>query len=106
MTRVSGSVAARMARNLDVTGRPVALRDLDLDSFFRPKSVAVLGASDTAGKPNSAMTRKIRAWAEQFGAAFHPVNPNRETVDGLACYDTFAEVPGDVDLAVILTGNA
>ncbi len=32
---------------LDVTGRPTALRDLDLDIFFHPKSVAVIGASDT-----------------------------------------------------------
>src|SRR5436190_23378445 len=95
-----------MAPSVDVTGRPVALRDLDLDSFFRPKSVAVLGASDTAGKPNSAMTRKIRAWAEQFGAAFHPVNPNRESVDGVPCFNSMDDVPGEVDLAVILTGNA
>src|SRR5436190_1189748 len=56
----------------------------DLDTFFRPRSVAVLGASDTPNKPTSAMTRKIRAWSEQFGATFHPVNPNRDSVDGLA----------------------
>ena len=54
------------------------MRALDLDTFFRPRSVAVLGASDTPNKPTSAMTRKIRAWSEQFGAAFHPVNPNRD----------------------------
>jgi acyl-CoA synthetase (NDP forming) len=78
----------------------------DLDAFFRPRSVAVLGASDTPNKPTSAMTRKIRAWADQFGATFHPVNPNRESVDGLACYDSIAEVPGEIDLAVILTANA
>lgn len=95
-----------MTAPLDVTGRPTALRELDLDRFFRPRSVAVVGASDTAGKPTSAMTRKIRAWSETFGASFFPVNPNRDTVDGLACLKSITEVPGDVDLAVILTGNA
>ena len=95
-----------MTPRLDVTGRPVALRDLDLGTFFRPRSVAVLGASDSTGKPTAAMTRKIRAWADAAGADFYPVNPNRDTVDGLPCFDSMAEVPGDVDLAVILTGNA
>ena len=78
----------------------------DLDSFFHPRTVAVLGASDTPNKPTSAMTRKIRAWSEQFGADFYPVNPNREQVDGLPCFPSIDEVPGDIDLAVILTGNA
>jgi acyl-CoA synthetase (NDP forming) len=82
------------------------LRAIDLDTFFRPRSVVVLGASDTPNKPTSAMTRKIRAWSEQFGASFHPVNPNRETVDGLPCHSSIDEVPGEIDLAVILTGNA
>ena len=83
-----------------------ALRALDLDRFFRPRAVAVLGASDTPNKPTSAMTRKIRAWSEQFGATFHPVNPNRDTVDGLACVPSIDDVEGEIDLAVILTGNA
>src|SRR4051812_35123756 len=82
------------------------MRALDLDTFFTPRSVVVLGASDTPNKPTSAMTRKIRAWAEQSGASFHPVNPNRESVDGLACFASIDDVPGDIDLAVILTPNA
>ena len=68
-----------------------ALRAIDLDTFFRPRSVVVLGASDTPNKPTSAMTRQIRTWADQFGATFHPVNPNRDTVDGLACYSSIEE---------------
>jgi acyl-CoA synthetase (NDP forming) len=95
-----------MTARLDVTGRPVALRDLDLDTFFRPRSVAVLGATDTTGKPTAAMTRKVRAWAEAAGADFFPVNPNRDTVDGVPCFDTMGDVPDDIDLAVILTSNA
>ncbi len=95
-----------MAPRLDVTGRPVALRELDLDDFFRPRSVAVIGASDTPAKPTSAMTRKIKAWAEHFGATIHPVNPNRDTVFDIACHKDIADVPGDIDLAIILTGNA
>ena len=68
----------------DVTGRPVAPRALDLDGFFRPRTVAVVGASDTPRKPNTAMYQKISAWAEAAGARVFPVNPNRDEIDGVA----------------------
>ncbi len=91
---------------LDVTGRPVELRPVDLDTFFHPRSVAVVGASDTPGRPNTAMTRKIREWAEHAGASIYPVNPNRGEVDGLPSVPSILDVPVDVDLAAILVGEA
>jgi acyl-CoA synthetase (NDP forming) len=91
---------------LDVTGRPTALRDLDLDIFFHPKSVAVIGASDTSRRPNTAMWRKIRQWGENAGADVYPVNPNRDEIDGVQCYPSILDVPADLDLAVILVGQA
>lgn len=94
------------AQHLDVTGRPTRLREIDLDVFFNPRSVAVIGASDTPGRPNTAMWRKIRAWAEAHGAAVHPVNPNRDELDGLVCHRSVLDVPGELDLAVILVGEA
>jgi len=89
----------------DLTGRPVELRDLDLDTFFRPKRVVVIGASDNR-RPNDTMWRKIRAWGERFGAEVIPVNPNRDTVDGVTCYRSVLDVPGEIDLAIILVGAA
>lgn len=89
----------------DLTGRPTRLRDVDLDTFFRPRRVVVIGASDNR-RPNDSMWRKIRAWGERFGAEVIPVNPNRDTVDGVRCYRSVLEVPGEVDLAVILVGAA
>jgi acetate---CoA ligase (ADP-forming) len=83
----------------------VARREVDLGVFFHPRTVAVIGASDTPNRPNSAMYLKIRRWAEAHGAAVHPVNPNRDTIDGVPCYPTIGAVPGDVDLAAILVGD-
>ena len=98
LTRASGNVPGVSTSS--------GLRDLDLDTFFRPRSVAVIGASDAPGKPTAAMTRKIKQWADHFGATIHPVNPNRDEVYGLPCHASIDDVDGDIDLAVILAGNA
>jgi acyl-CoA synthetase (NDP forming) len=91
---------------LDVSGRPTRLRDLDLDGFFHPRTIAVIGASTAARKPNTAMWKKIRAWGEKSGAAVIPVHPNYDEVDGARCYDSILDIPGEIDLAVILVGDA
>jgi acyl-CoA synthetase (NDP forming) len=92
----------------DVTGRPTALRDLDLSPFFAPKTVAVIGASDTPHRPNTLMWQKLRQKVEPGGATVYPVNPNKDEVDGVKAYPSILEVPGDdpLDLTVILVGDA
>jgi len=94
-----------MSGPTDISGRPTRLRDLDLATFFRPQTVAIVGASDTPKRPNTAMTIKIRRWAEAAGARIFPVNPNRDTVDGLDCFPTMADLPEPVDLACFLVGD-
>jgi len=104
-TRDPSAGRSAAGAGLDVTGRPTRLRDVDLDTFFRPSRVAVIGASDNR-RPNDAMWRKIRAWAEKFDAEVIPVNPKRSSIDGARCYPSILDVPGEVDLAVILVGAA
>src|SRR3954453_20572792 len=88
-----------------MSGRPTRLREVDLDRFFHPNAVAVIGASDTEGKPNTGITRQLRAWADRVGATLYPVNPGRETVDGLRCYPSVTDIDGDVDVAALLVGD-
>ena len=45
---------------IDVSGRPLRLRDVDLDAFLHPKTIAVIGASEQSAKPNTAMTREVQ----------------------------------------------
>ena len=80
------------------------MRDVDLDVFLHPRSVAVVGASDASRKPNTLMTARIKAFADANGAAFYPVTPSYPEVQGVATYASIADVPGDIDLAVLLTG--
>ncbi|MGW3666438.1 acetate--CoA ligase family protein [Streptomyces sp. NPDC005141] len=91
--------------DLDVSGRPLYADAPDLDRFFRPGSVAVIGASDTEGRPNTGITRQLIGWAERVGARLHPVHPTRRTVFGLPCVPSVADLPEQVDLAVLLVGD-
>ncbi|MER6434871.1 acetate--CoA ligase family protein [Streptomyces sp. NPDC001185] len=91
--------------DLDVGGRPLYADVPDLDRFFRPGSMAVVGASDTEGRPNTGITRQLISWAERVGARLHPVHPTRRAVFGLPCFPTVADLPEQVDLAVLLVGD-
>jgi acyl-CoA synthetase (NDP forming) len=69
----------------------------------------VIGASDTVGRPNTLITSKLKAWAEDRDATFIPVNPNRDSVHGVRCATSVDEgvaaAGGSIDLAVVLTGD-
>src|ERR1700722_3660309 len=90
---------------LDITGRPTSLRSIDLDTFFRPKRVAVVGASDSNARTNTALTKKITAWAEERGATVYFVNPNRPSVAGRPCAKALHDIVEKVDLVAILVGE-
>ncbi|MGV9754260.1 acetate--CoA ligase family protein [Streptomyces tricolor] len=91
--------------DLDVSGRPLCAEVPDLTRFFRPRSVAVIGASDAEGRPNTGITRQLLDWAARVGARVHPVHPTRASVFGLPCAASVAELSGPVDLAVLLVAD-
>ncbi|MCI4082145.1 acetate--CoA ligase family protein [Streptomyces sp. MMS21 TC-5] len=101
----SAAPSADDAVPVDVSGRPLHADVPDLDRFFRPESVAVIGASDAEGRPHTGITRRLIAWAERVGARIHPVHPTRPTVFGLACHASVADLPEQVDLAVLLVSD-
>jgi acyl-CoA synthetase (NDP forming) len=90
---------------MDVTGRATALRHLDLDTFFNPKRVAVVGASDTDARPNTPLTQKITAWAQARGASVFYVNPNRPVVAGRPAAKALTDIDEQLDLVAILVGD-
>ncbi|GHE00366.1 acetate--CoA ligase family protein [Streptomyces alanosinicus] len=100
-----GPVVQSQVDDLDVSGRPLYADVPDLSRFFRPESVAVIGASDTEGRPNTGITRQLLAWAERVGARVHPVHPTRPSVFGIPCTASVAGLPEQVDLAVLLVAD-
>lgn len=70
-----------------------------LDALFRPRSVAILGASDD---PTRISGRPVRYLIEgKFQGAIYPVNPNRATVQGLPAFRSLADLPETPDVALL-----
>ena len=72
-----------------------------LDVFFAPKSVAVIGATETPGSVGRTLITNLIA--SPFGGTVYPVNLKRPSVLGIRAYPTIKDVPERVDLAVIVT---
>ncbi len=75
----------------------------ELAPIFRPRSIAVIGASTTRGKIGREMIHNILL-AEFQGKVF-PVNPNSSVVHSIKAYSTVLDVPDSVDLAIIIVAK-
>jgi acetate---CoA ligase (ADP-forming) len=87
------SIAATAAGAAGTTARTEA------DALFRPRSIAIIGASSDAtrigGRPID-YTRRGR-----FAGALYPVNPNQSEIQGIPAWASVTAIPGEVDLALI-----
>ncbi len=81
---------------------PVAPRHR-LDPLLEPRSIAFVGASERPDTPGSTMI--LSAAADGYDGRLYPVNPNRSSVHGLACYPDLASLPERVDHVVIGTAD-
>ncbi len=70
----------------------------DLDVFFYPKSVAVIGASRTPGKVGYELLKNLK---EKYRGKIYPINPKADEILGLKAYPSIKDVPDEVDMAVI-----
>jgi len=71
-----------------------------LDKIFRPRSVAVVGASTRKGTIGRETLHNILL-AEYNGKVF-PVNPKASVIHSIKAYSTILDVPDAVDLAIII----
>ncbi len=84
---------------------PTSWIDLDsLQKLFRPRSIAILGASSSpakiGGRPVAALLRN------GYQGAVYPINPKADTVQGLPAFGSILEVSGEVDLAICSVPDA
>ena len=72
----------------------------DLRAFFHPASIAVIGASESAGKLGHEILKNLVEGG--FPGALYPINPKSESILGLTCFRNVKDIPDSVDLAVLI----
>src|SRR6185436_10197444 len=72
-----------------------------LDAIFAPKSVAVIGATETPGSVGRTIVWNLLS--STFGGTIYPVNPKRPSILGIKAYPSLSAVPEVVDLVVVVT---
>ncbi|ASK35667.1 acetate--CoA ligase family protein [Alloalcanivorax mobilis] len=70
-----------------------------LDRLFRPRSVAVIGASSTPSKIGGLPIAFLLA--NGFQGEIYPINPKATEIQGLKAYPSIREVSGKVDLVIV-----
>jgi len=73
----------------------------NLDKLFKPKSIAVIGASNRIGSAGYRIFRNIIG--SGWDGIVYPVNPGKESIQGVQTYASVSELPKVVDLAIIAT---
>ncbi|MEM4621981.1 MAG: CoA-binding protein [Sulfolobales archaeon] len=69
-----------------------------IEFFFSPRTVVVVGASRKPGKVGYELLRNLR---EMFRGVLYAVNPEAKEILGVPCYPNLASIPEDIDVAVV-----
>lgn len=73
----------------------------NLDFMFKPRSIAVIGASNRTASVGAVLTKNL--FAAGFDGPIMPVNPKHRTIQGRDAYRDVSALPSAPDLAVICT---
>jgi len=71
-----------------------------LRAFLKPRSIAVIGASQRQGSIGNKLFHNLLQ--QGFNGVLYPVNPNAEVVASVRAYPSVLDIPGEVDLAVVI----
>ncbi len=72
----------------------------NLDKIMKPKAIAVVGASTKEHTIGSDIMKRLQEY--KFNGKIYPVNPKGGIIEGLQAYTSVNEIPGEVDLAIIV----
>lgn len=76
----------------------------NMDKFFQPQNVALIGASTTPGKIGNAVADSLIN--HDFKGRVFPITRGGKNVFGLDSYENLADIPEKIDLAVVVVGLA
>ena len=75
------------------------MKQHDLEIFFKPKSIAVVGASRNSTKIGNAALKNILI--SDYECKVYPINPHEKEILGVKCYKKLADVPSEIELVLI-----
>lgn len=74
-----------------------------LDRLLNPRSIAIIGVSkdfsSISGKPIKNLLH------HKFKGNIYPVNPKYDEIEGIRCYSSILDIPGEVDVALIAVSS-
>ena len=70
-----------------------------LESFFKPKTIAVVGASRNTTKIGHEALKNILI--SDYECEVYPINPHEKEILGVKCYKRVTQVPVDLDLVIV-----
>ena len=73
-----------------------------LEAFFKPRSIAIIGASSNPAKLGYAVVRNLVEGGYAQHGRVYPINLGGGEILGCTAYPSVLDVPGEVDLAVIV----
>ena len=71
-----------------------------MKEFFKPRTVAVVGASRQEGKVGHSILMNLLRGG--FPGTIYPVNPGTPDILGVKTYPDISSIPGEIDLAVLV----
>lgn len=99
-----GAIAADVRIVLNFQPKPARFRPEEKDvvasmnRIMKPKAIAVIGASNEAGKiGNSVMKNLINGG---YQGTIYPIHPKEAEIMGLKAYKSVKDIPGEIDTAV------
>ena len=72
----------------------------ELDPFFKPKSIAVIGATPTSGKIGNIIIENL--FSDGYRGKIFFANPNYKEILGMPCYPSVLACPGDIGMAIVV----
>lgn len=70
----------------------------DMSRIMKPKTIAVIGASDEQGKIGNSVMRNLIDGG--YAGQICPVHPKADKIAGLKAYKSVKDIPGEVDVAI------
>jgi acetate---CoA ligase (ADP-forming) len=72
----------------------------ELDYLFKPRSIAIIGASQKELSIGNVITKNLLHYG--YTGAIYPINPKVDDIRGIRAFPTIFDVPDEIDLAHVI----